>query len=147
MVLRSHTIGFVHRPAEAAHPCGLATPLLFGELTRLQHGAGGWVAPHLRNDHDVLTADGRGQLRHILDLLPHRIPRIVLVQVLENGPCGELQIARREFVGQLLRIGRKIAVRAQFDPLVAGFGHLIKEAGVGRLVGVVGEPHAPRVGC
>ena len=43
----------------------------------------------------MLAADGGGQLRDVLDLLPHRIPRIVLVQVLEDRSRGELQVARR----------------------------------------------------
>ncbi len=91
----------------------------------------------------MLTADGGRQLRDVLDLLPHRIPRVVLVQVLEDGARRQLQVARRQFVGQLLGVGGQVAERAQLDPLVAGGRHLVEEPVVGRLDRILGKPHAP----
>ena len=124
-------------------------PLVFfchcsaSEIAVLEHLTGGGVAPHLGDDDDVLAADRGGQLRDVLDLLPHGVPRIVLVQVLEDRAGRQLQVARGQFVGQLLRVGGQIAVRAQLDPLVAGRGHLVEEAGVRRLLGSSGNqtPH------
>ena len=95
----------------------------------------------------MLAADGGGQLRDVLDLLPDRIPRVVLVQVLEDRARRQLQVARRQFVGQLLGVGGQIAERAQLDPLVAGRGDLVEEPGVRGLPRIIGKPHAPGVGC
>ena len=52
-------------------PCGLLAPLLGGQVAVLENRAGGRVTPHLRDDDDVLAAHGGGQLRDVLDLLPH----------------------------------------------------------------------------
>ncbi len=146
MVLRTDTVLLEHGLAELVHALGLLAPLISGEVAVLEHRASGGIAPHLGDHHDVLTADGRSQPRDVLDLRPHGVPRIVLVQVLEDRARGQLQVALGQFVGQLLRIGRQIAERAHFDPLVAGCGHLVQEAGIGRLVRVLGKPHTPGVG-
>ena len=60
----------------------------------------------------MLAADGGGQLRDVLDLLPDCVPRVVLVQVLEHRARRQLPVARGEFVRQLLQVGGQIAVRA-----------------------------------
>ena len=143
MVLRTHAVLFEHRLAEFVHAVGLLLPLLGGESAVLEHGSRGGVAPHLGDDDDVLAADRGRQLGDVLDLLPDRVPRIVLVQMLEHGARRQLQVACGEFVGQLLGIGRQVTEGAEFDPLVAGRGDLVEEAGVRGLAGVVGKPDAP----
>ena len=139
VVLRTHAVLLEHRLAELVHALGLLAPLLGGQVAVLEHRAGGRVAPHLGDDDDVLTADGGSQLRDVLDLLPDGIPGIVLVQVLEHGARRQLEIARGEFVGQLLRVGRQVAERAELDPLVARGGDLVEEAGVRGLLGSSGN--------
>ena len=69
------------------------------------------------------------------------------MQMLEHRARRELEIARAQLVGQLLRICRQVAERAEFDPLVSRCRHLVEEAGIGGLLRVVGEPHTPGVGC
>ena len=68
------------------------------------------------------------------------------VQVLEHGAGQHGQAVGAQGVGELGRVGRQVAVRAELDDVVAGGGDLGEEA-VGRgLLGVAGEPDAPRVG-
>jgi hypothetical protein len=91
----------------------------------------------------VPAADRRRQLGDVLDLLPDRIPRIVLVQMLEDGARREFQVAARKLVGQLFGIGRQVSEGSEFDQVVAGRGDLVKKAGMRGLAGVVGKPDAP----
>ncbi len=65
------------------------------------------------------------------------------MQVLEDRARGQLEIARGEFVGQLLRIRRQIAERSELDPLVTRRGDLVEETCVRRLAGIIGKPYAP----
>ena len=72
VVLRTHTVLFVHRLAELVHArrsscCHCSV----GQVAVLQDGSGRRVTPHLGDDDDVLAADGGRQLGDVLDLLPH----------------------------------------------------------------------------
>ena len=63
----------------------------------------------------------------------------------EDRSGGDLQVALLELLGEPGGVVGQVAVGAQFDPLVAGFGHLVEEALPRGLLGVIREPDAPGV--
>ncbi len=147
VVLRLHAVLLEHLLAQLVHAAGLLLPLLCSEIAVLEHLAAARVAPHLRDHDHMLAAGGRGQLRDVLDLGPHGIPGVILMQVLEHGAGRQLQIVGREFVTELLRVGGQVAVRPQLDPLVTGCGDLVEEPTVrGLLGGLRGNQTPPGVG-
>src|SRR5699024_1155896 len=57
------------------------------------------------------------------------------------------QVALAQFIFELMRIRGEIAIRAEFNPGVASFDHLIQETVPWNLLWVIGEPHTPGVRC
>ncbi|OEI69323.1 hypothetical protein Cus16_1165 [Curtobacterium sp. ER1/6] len=135
------------RLAELVVPLAQALPLLVGQCARLEHLRGRVRAPEVRDGHEVLGTECRGEAGHRDRLVPRALELVLaLVEPGEDRAGGEPQPAGLELVGQLRRVGGQVPVRAEFDPLVAGRGRLVEEALPRHLGGVVREPDAPRVG-
>jgi hypothetical protein len=94
----------------------------------------------------MVGARGGGQRGHLSYVGEHLVPGFRPVQRTEGGAAGDLESTGVEFGLQPLRVGGEIAVRSELQPLVAGLGEFVEEAGVRDLLLVLGEPDAPGVG-
>ncbi|MNL71351.1 hypothetical protein D3C87_1964880 [compost metagenome] len=63
----------------------------------------------------------------------------------EDRTCGDLEVALLQFLSQAGGVVRQVAVRTQFDPLVAGLRNLIKKPFPRSLLGIIREPDAPGI--
>src|SRR5262249_20222350 len=111
-------------------------------------GAGDVVSiSRYRDEDEVLGAEGRGQRGNLAGLREDRLEVLVRTAHAGHRPAGAGEVPGGELVGQLARVGRQVAVRAELEPPVAGPGQLVEEPVPRRLPRVVGEPDAPRVGA
>lgn len=139
-----HSELFEQRLAETIVTGAEFRPLLISQRAGLQHFARGVAAPQIRDDDEVLGSELRSEAGHREGLIPRALPLVLpLVEPGEDGPGRQLQPATAEFIRQLVRVGRQIAVRTELDPLVAGRDDLIEKAVPRNLLRVVGKPHTP----
>ena len=120
-------------------------PGLFGELAAFHGLAGDVVAPHRGDDHDVFPAHRGGEFGDLAGRLPGGFPLVqAAVEGGEHGAGRDLQVAGLELLGEPGGVGGEVAVGAEFDPLVAGFGDLVEEAFPRGLLGVIRRTRRPR---